>query len=593
MSEPTSRDPRKVPTPPRVSLPGLPATPATGETADPRRGVEGARIDAAPLPPPPTVRRPLALNLPSRARRTDPPPAQRHPKARPVERQAPIIPIKRRSEGVRPLPGRPIASGRNDDTIVSSPSELFRIAGETTATGAAPTVPEVRVHGSSAPLPTAEAWTSPTGVAAAIALVPEPVIAEPPRLPEPPPPPATQRATPPAIPTVAPWFGPQPGTGEEPALPPLTAPPPASPPVSSPYSIFEKLGLGPNKDVQQRAAKAMVTTYRLMGFAILSIIVLVLAGYIATSAFYFVSDSWIQPMVVSPSDEKVLSLNSQIADQANVRDKIAVDLAHTERYIAVQQEFQAEFAKAIRSDLGDRKAALGRLRALADDYRGARTKIEKSNRAYAQASSKQMANEYKAGLIDRGGMLNGRYQLAQITSSNLSLAEREADYETRAAALATEARALDAILHKKGGDQALSYDVLRIKQEYELSQLETTKAVASRDALKDSLARQDAILSSLRQSPYLLAASGQAHVAFVPYDNLDNVEVGAPVYRCALGMIFCRNVGKAIELMSGEVTFKHPQRDQSLRGQMLILELEDGAAAHEDVLFIGGRPLFI
>jgi len=40
------------------------------------------------------------------------------------------------------------------------------------------------------------------------------------------------------------------------------------------------------------------------------------------------------------------------------------------------------------------------------------------------------------------------------------------------------------------------------------------------------------------------------------------------------------------------VTSKHPNRDKMLRGQMVELKLE-GDSATDDVLFIGGRPLFI
>jgi hypothetical protein len=358
------------------------------------------------------------------------------------------------------------------------------------------------------------------------------------------------------------------------------------------WEVFEQLGLGPPKEsAQQQRAKMIVSAYRALGFGILTLIVVILVGYIATSAFYFVSDSWVQPMVVSPTDEKVLALESQVTEQENVRDRILADLNHADRYIAVQQAYQAEFAQAIRADLSGRKAALSRVRKLAKDYAGARGRVQASNQAFASASRKRMTQEYAAGLIDRSDMLSGKFQLAQITSSNLSLAERQAEYETRAADLETEAQALDAILSEKGGTAALSYDVLKIKQEYEMSRLETAKAIESREALKASLTRQDAILADLRGSPWLRAVHAKAHVAFVPYGNLDEVSVGSPVYGCALEMIFCSKVGKVMSILPGEVNFKHPHREKMLRGKMIELELSDQDAAEDDVLFVGGRPL--
>ena len=382
--------------------------------------------------------------------------------------------------------------------------------------------------------------------------------------------------------------------------PPLPAPPPpvAAPAVARPeqqWAIFEQLGLGPPKKAvqQQNLQKTLVSAYRLLGFTILSIIVAVLVGYIATSAFYFVSDSWIQPMKVSRTDERVLALESQLVEQQNVRDRIVADLAHADRYIDVQQTYQAEFAKAIRADLTGREKALDRTRELARQYQGARAKIQRSNKAYASASQKRMAQEYAAGLIDRSDMLSGKFQLAQITSSNLSLAERQAEYEERATELEAEAQALDAILSENGGDSALSYDVLKIKQEYELSRLETTKAIEGRVALQAALERQDAVIEGLRRSPWLRALAEGANVAFVPYENLDNVSVGVGVYGCALEMLWCDRVGKVLEVMPGEVTFKHPHREKILRGQMVVIELSDGSAAEDDVLFVGGAPLLL
>lgn len=379
---------------------------------------------------------------------------------------------------------------------------------------------------------------------------------------------------------------------------PLPAPVETAPVLAAPgnqWAVFEALGLGPPKNDQKKHnyQKTIVSAYRALGFGILTIIVLVLLGYIATSAFYFVSDSWIQPMKVSRTDERVLQLEAQLVEQQNVRDRILADLAHADRYIAVQQSYQAEFADAIRADLSGRQRALDRVRGLAEEYAGARQKIQRSNAAYASSSRRKMAQEYAAGLIDRNDMLSGKFQLAQISSSNLSLAERQAEYEQRAAELEAEAAALDAILSESGGDGALSYDVLKIKQEYELSRLETAKAIEMREALKASLERQDAVIGGLRQSPWLRAIADDANVAFVPYENLDNVSKGSDVYGCALEMFWCDDVGNVIEVLPGEVTFKHPHREKILRGQMVVIDLDEADAAEDDVLFVGGKPLLL
>ncbi len=358
------------------------------------------------------------------------------------------------------------------------------------------------------------------------------------------------------------------------------------------WAVFEKLGLGAPKINTQ---KLIVSAYRMLGFAILTIIVVVLIGYIANTMFFYLSSSWVVPMQVSATDEKVVALQAQLSEQLNTRDRLADELNQAERSIAAQQSFQLEFAKAIKMDLDGRKAALGRVRELANNAASTRRAIKSQNAAYAGNTRRRMKQEFEAGLIDRNAMLSGGVQLAALTSSNLSLAERQAEFETRAAELEATTRSLDAILSNVDGDSALSYEVLRIKQEYAASRLDLAKAIESRNTIKSSLGRQDKIVSKLKGSSYLRAVEDGAAVAFVPYSNLSNVEKGTGVYACKVGMVFCHHVGDVIEVLQGEVQFKHPQRDKMLRGQMVEMKLdeEDDDAAAGDVLYVGGKPLFI
>ena len=389
------------------------------------------------------------------------------------------------------------------------------------------------------------------------------------------------------------------------------APPPAmAPPAEGDkWAVFERLGLGKPKDLQlggllgrlaqrfpdaKKASSWIISLYRLLGFSILTIIVVVLVGYITTTAFFYVSDTWVVPMAITPMDEKVISLEAQVSTQQDQRDRIADELNQAERAIIAQQEFQTEFAKAIRGDLEHRKQALARMKNLANTAAGTRAAISNQNRAYAGAARKRMREEYAAGLIDRDAMLSGKFQLAQISSSNLSLAERQAEFETCAAELEATTRSLDTILAnaEDTGDIGLSYEVLQIKQQYDTSRLELAKAVEQRDSLKASLARQDRVLTNLKSSAYLRAMHDQATVAFVPYGNLADVKAGEPLYACKLTMVFCYHVGEVIAVVPGEVQFRHPHRDKNLRGQLVEVKFDDDdpEAATQDHLFVGGKP---
>jgi hypothetical protein len=375
-----------------------------------------------------------------------------------------------------------------------------------------------------------------------------------------------------------------------------SAPPPspvtATAPGTPDWSAYERIGLGPPKsELSKRAAKLVVSTYRLLGFGILTLIIAVLVGYVVTTAYYFLSHSWLTPTIVLGTDERVVALRTELAALENQRDHTAADLHDAERTIAVELSFQLAFVRATRADLDARKAALQRVRTLVDAASSTRQRIRSSTSAYAKQFADRTRAEYEAGVINRNAMLSGDYQLAEISSSNLSVAEREAALQNQADELATEARSLDALLADDVG-AALSHEVLKIKRDYDASKLALAKATEARDTLAAALARQEEAVQALRQSNYLRALADQAAVALVPYANLDHVQPGTKLYACRVGILWCHAAGEVRFAMPGEVQFKHPHNDTLVRGQMLELRLTDPSAAQEDVLFAGGRPLW-
>jgi hypothetical protein len=356
------------------------------------------------------------------------------------------------------------------------------------------------------------------------------------------------------------------------------------------WRAFDEIGLA-EKPRAGGIARAVVSTYRLLGFAILSLIVFVLIGYIAQSIFYYLNGSWIAPIAVTSTDEKVVTVKRELATQLDQRERTAAELKQTDRVIAGHQAFAAEFRKAIKGDRDDRAVALERLRQLASSAASTRSEISKTTNAYANGHEDRLRKELEVGLIDRQTALAGKYQLAQIAGANLAIAERQAEYKSRAAELAAQTRALDAIVRGEQDTGALSYDVLRIKREYDASQLELAKALAERDVLKASLARQDQTIQDLQKSAYMRALDGNVTVALVPYGNLEEAQPGTPVFACRLSFVICREVGVVKEVIPGEQSFKHPRRDAQVRGQLVELKLTDKGADQDDVLFVGGKPL--
>jgi hypothetical protein len=358
------------------------------------------------------------------------------------------------------------------------------------------------------------------------------------------------------------------------------------------WQQFEDLGLAP-RPTTKKLQKLIVSTYRLIGFSILSLIVAVLVGYIAQSAFYFLNKTWVTPVVLSANDEKVVGLQSQLASQLNERARLVAELEEAERAIVAEQTFQIQFAKAIKRDAAGRREALGRVQQLASAAASTRNQIRNTNGDYSASTVNKMEGDYKLGLINRDAMLSGKYQLAQISSANLSLAERQAEFDQRAAELAAQTQSLDVLLSDKSQSAALSYDVLKIARDYDTSKLSLARQTSNRERLRASIQRQDQIINGVYRSAYMKAIADNATVALVPYSNLKNIEKGTPLYACKFDMIWCHEVGKVLDILPGEVMVKQPNRDSMVRGRMIEMQMSDPDAAEAEVLFAGSAPLWL
>jgi hypothetical protein len=230
--------------------------------------------------------------------------------------------------------------------------------------------------------------------------------------------------------------------------------------------------------------------------------------------------------------------------------------------------------------------------ALAGAAYATRAKISSANEGYAAQLQSQTQKEADAGLIDRQHQMNANFQVAQISDAQLRLSQSAAQFQQQAADLKLQAEALDALLDPNNPKhKALSYDVLKMKHDYDLSKVAYEKAKETHDTLFQSIKRQDEVISSLESSTLYRAMKDKAVVAQVPYGNLDNAKAGTPVYACSVGMVWCHEVGKVQTVLPGEIQFKNPKRDTVIRGQLVELQMNENDAATDEVLFVGGEPL--
>lgn len=71
--------------------------------------------------------------------------------------------------------------------------------------------------------------------------------------------------------------------------------------------------------------KTAVSIYKLIGFVVLTAIMSGISFYLFSSVFYLFDRDWVAPVVLSPSSEKVLQMNSLLSRQKLQREQLEAE----------------------------------------------------------------------------------------------------------------------------------------------------------------------------------------------------------------------------------------------------------------------------
>ncbi len=369
--------------------------------------------------------------------------------------------------------------------------------------------------------------------------------------------------------------------------------------------------------------KIIVSAYKIAGFGILTGILVGLASYVFITMFYFTSTSWLAPVIVSPSDARILELNEHLAQQQSLRDALSAQRAEmvtklrdAERMVVAETGFQGALIATLRSDLRDRRATIAKLDALRRDYKSVAGEVAAANHDFAGLSKDQMKAMFDARIATKEEVVKGNMELANLASTNITLAERRVMLDEQVVSVQRQAESLATVeglvapgasrvfvpaAFSFGGGSGIvpTHDVLLVQREYEVSILATKRAQEEGESIKQAIAaadstltRYDALLKSIEYSPYLRAIDQHMTIAFVPYTNLDSIKRGAPLYGCRANIVWCKRVGRVGVTLDGEVTGSHPLQKIDLRGVMVQLELDDIRSAQNVVVHSGRAPMF-
>lgn len=360
-------------------------------------------------------------------------------------------------------------------------------------------------------------------------------------------------------------------------------------------------------------AQLAVAAYRVLGFSVLTAILVGLVSYLGINVFFLVSSRWVLPAIVSPTDERVLLLRSQIAQHSALRAKLLAErevaeaaLRDARRLVTVQGAFAERARAALTADLADRAADLRLLTRLATQQRTSEADAASASDALAGISREQLDAERGARVIDRDEYIRGQYQLTQMADARVSMAGRNLEIVRERRAVEREIAALRSLLAAPAAfgtgelDGTLTPEVLLLAQELARGELERQKAVDGLETAKTTLGaidialeQYDQLLGSLENSAYLEALEQRLTIAFVPYDNLGSISAGERLFGCHLGVLVCSEIGTIVRVLEGEVMLDHPLRRETLRGRMVELDVEEPLWAQEKVLFAGRAPLLL
>jgi hypothetical protein len=352
--------------------------------------------------------------------------------------------------------------------------------------------------------------------------------------------------------------------------------------------------------------RLFVSAYKLVGFGLLSLILVGIASYIGIHGFYLVHRSWVVPTMISPNDPIVLDLRARIAHEDWMRHKVLAERAALEvqlkkarRVAELERAFQEHFKRSMRRDAASRRLSLKELSLIQSEYNQLERESRAATQALIQESQGQLEKDYSARLIDREQLMTEKYRLAQMAQARLDATQSKLELSQTIRRLAGEIEAFENAAKRLGAaEDALSYEGLALQREHEGSVNEALGAGDEVEALErgldemnQAIIHYDEILNTLEAAPMLRATQAKLALAFVPYENDNRIGEGAPVYVCHLGVLFCRRVGRVRAYWEGEVKQAHPVYGRELRGQLAELELDDPSWAKQTVLHVNRPPL--
>ncbi len=352
----------------------------------------------------------------------------------------------------------------------------------------------------------------------------------------------------------------------------------------------------------EQVQRAQRVRARVFSFAALIAIVSGV-GYLGHQSYRAFTDSFVAPIILSPDNDLVIANKVKLSELQVERTRTEVegeaidgDLAAGEKAVARLQALSvtASSALAWMTALNSKQVSAGTF-----DMKT----LSRQNNVLADMLTKQekLAGEAKAN-ADAGLITRADYSKELQSLNQVKLAILENERTAMASGLVMQQAALTqrSLTTGHGGGPALPEAIVQedqmVRIELDLLKLEAEMRGkrAERRLVNDKLAKIDEIEGQLKARPLFKAIEKSMDIAFIPYTQMDGVEVGGTVYDCVWGLFSCKAVGTVTEIVPGEVILPDPWGNQA-RGQYAILELQEHKSAKSKTLRVrqpsgGYRP---
>ena len=308
--------------------------------------------------------------------------------------------------------------------------------------------------------------------------------------------------------------------------------------------------------------------------------------------------NWAVPIKLSPTQERVLQFQPQVANLEASALRQQVERASAKVKVSIgQQQLDSIDELIVRVSSAQRSEATV-LSSMSKEINSAikdkSNNIALTDKLLADTAQllKIVDDEEKVGLITKDQASTRRISLQGLYNQ---ATDAKSQYLTLKEQGRNSGAAASTFLGGSTSLQALQS--VQAVQQLKLTQaqlgLEVLTAEANIAVLNKNLSELERILNAAKQAPQYRALRETITVVFAPYTSVKGVTKGDPIYDCYFMYFGCYKVGEVLQIYEAEEYARHPFLKTDLKGKLLEIRFDDAKAIESQVVFIRNKPLLI